>query len=389
MSFNAKRYLAIALILLVSLGGAGLLVAQKKPPEAEPIEDIATLVDVLDLVPTRVRFSVSSQGTVQPVVTTELVAEVSGPIISISDSFTAGGVFAANETLLQIDPVIYQAAVTQTEAILKQRQIEYDGIKRLDAQNYRSKIDLAAAEAALASAQADLVRARRDLDKTRVRLPYDGIVRAKVADVGQFVNAGTRLGTTFGTALAQVRLPLSQNDQRFLNLPEAGSAGTLESPLPVTLSGRYRGRDATWLAHIVRTEGVIDETNRVTYAVAQITDPYRRLDDSPQSTPLPVGTFAGAQIAGLYVDNVLEVPRSALRGNGQLLFVDDESQLRLRTVDVIRSDADTAFVAASSVADRRLVLTTMESPVNGQQVRIAGDDGDVVAPPNSEAAASD
>ncbi len=380
MSFKAKRILLIFTILVVTAGLQFLMVSNKKPPESKPIEDVAPLVEVLELAPTQVQFTVESQGTVRPAVTTELSAEVTGAIVEISPAFVAGGVFKAGETLLRIDPALYNAAVAQSQAVLTQRQIEFDGIKNLGAKNYRSKIDLAAAEAALEGAKADVVRARRDLNKTRVRLPYDGIVREKVADIGQFVNAGARLATTFSTEIVEIRLPLSQTDQRFLSLPESGD--TTEGA-PVTLTGQYRGRPATWQGRIVRTEGVVDETNRVTYAVVQVRDPYRR-DDDAQATPLLVGTFASAQIAGLYVDDVLEVPRASVRRNGQLLFVDGEGQLRIRNVDVIRSNATTAFVAANSVDERRLVLTTIEAPINGMQVRVAGDEP--ASPPASGAA---
>lgn len=364
------RLALVAIILILSLAAFYAMLQMRSKPPSEPVTPRVPLVDVIDLVPTSVRFSVPSQGTVQPAVQTQISAEVSGTIVSMSPAFVSGGTFDAGETLLQIDPTLFKATVDRAEATLRQRQVEYDGIKALDARNYRSKIDLAAAEAALASARADLVRARNDLDKTRIRLPYAGIVRARQADVGQFVSPGTVLGTAFGTERIEVRLPLSENDLRFLALPRTGIASP-EEAAPVTLSGRYRGQDTTWSARIVRTEGVIDETNRVTYAVAEVSNPYRRGSDD-DVLPLPVGTFVAANIPGREISNVLTIPRYAVRGNGQLVFVDGESQLILRNVELIRSDRDHAYIDAAQLTERRLVTTTLESPVNGQGVRIAG-----------------
>lgn len=374
MSFKLKRTVLIVLMLVGAVAITMGMAKSREKPKREPIKEVIPLVEVIDVAPAEVQFTVESQGTAQPAVTTQLSAEVAGPIIAMSPSFVVGGVFEAGETLLQIDPALFRTALTQTEAVLNQRQIEYDGIRNLGAKNYRSKIDLAAAESALAIAKADVTRARRDLDKTRVRLPYAGIVREKSADIGQFVTAGMSLGVTFGTDLVEVRLPLSQPDQRFVDLPEASDFADDEKNVPITLTGRYRGRAASWTGRIVRTEATIDEANRVTYAVAQIADPYRRREDSPQDTPLPVGTFVGAGIPGLFVDNVLEIPRLAVRGNGQVIFVDDEGQLRIRDVDVIRSSATMTYVAADSVAERRVVLTDLEAPTNGSQVRIVGED---------------
>ena len=367
------RVLIILVILGVSIGGASRMYQTREKPKSEPVAPRVPLVEVIDLVPTRVRFDVPSQGTVLPAVQTQLSAEVSGTIVSMSPKFVAGGVFDAGETLLEIDPVLYRAALDRAKATLKQREIEYEGIKQLDARNYRSKIDLAGAEAALASARADLVRARNDLDKTRVRLPYAGVVSARSTDIGQFVTVGTPLGTAFGSERAEIRLPLSETDLRFLDLPQTGAAPRDDAPA-ITLSGRYRGREATWSGRIVRTEATIDQTNRVTYAVAEVIDPYRRSTEPANATPLPIGSFVAASLPGRYFDNVLSVPRASVRGNGQLVFVDDESQLRLRTVALIRSDRSQSYVNAADVAERRLVVTTLESPVNGQPVRIAGED---------------
>ena len=68
------------------------------------------------------------------------------------------------------------------------------------------------ASAALATARAELVRARRNLERTYIRLPYDGLVRQKSADLGQFVSPGTKLGVTFSTEVAEIRLPLTDQD---------------------------------------------------------------------------------------------------------------------------------------------------------------------------------
>ena len=257
---------------------------------------------------------------------------------------------------MRIDPTNYDVAVDQAVALLKQRQIEFDGAEQLRNEGYRAESEWASAGAALASAKADLVKANRNLERTVIRLPYDGMVRSKETDLGQYVNTGTRLGVTFATDHAEVRLPLTDQDLAFVELPAAGSAATGSAataggPL-VDLSAVQRGDIAHWPARIVRTEGVVDETNRVTYAVARIEDPYRRSTGSEARSPLPMGTFVAASIEGTTVQNVIRVPRSSLRGNNQLLFVDEDSRLRIGTVDVLRADAGIRLPARRRPARR-------------------------------------
>jgi len=384
MEQGMPRKLQRAILILVILGTAGLisfrLVISKAPPEKKAEVPLATLVDVLELQGVDEQFSIRSQGTVKPRTETVLSAEVAGSIVSISPKFVAGGLFARDEELMRIDPTRYEVAVQQAEALLKQRQIEFDGAEKLRSQGYRAEAELASAATALAAARAGLVTARRDLEKTRIRVPYAGMVRAKETDIGYFVNPGSRLGVVFSTDYAEVRLPLTDADLAFIDLPteSGGTAGPM-----VRLTAVQRGVESSWQAQIVRTEGVVDEKTRVTYVVARVDDPYRRRPDTAAASALPMGTFVGASIEGRTLQNVVRVPRSALRGGDQLLFVDDDERLRIRTVDVLRADASSAWLRNAGLDGKRINLTPIESPVNGMQVRVS-DSGNADVAAHSE-----
>ena len=377
MSFRIKRVLLGAAILIAAFGIAAGLGQLKPPPETEDTGKVEVLVEVLPLEAGSVSFSIPSQGTVRPRTETILSAEISGSIVSISPKFIAGGVFDAGEELMRIDPTNYQGEVEQAEALLQQRQIEFDGAKSLRTQGYRAEAEFAAAAAALATAKSDLIRARRDFERTRIRLPYAGMVRSKDSDLGQYVNPGTKLGVVFATDYAEVRLPLTDQDLAFIDLPNASDIadrGSDDDGPPVTLSAVQRGQTVTWQAKIVRTEGVVDERARVTYAVARVIDPYRLKAGNDAVPVLPMGTFVGAVIEGNTVAGVVRIPRSSLRGNGQLVFVDDESRIRVRDVDILRSDAEFAYISSESLVGERVSLTVIESPINGMKVSVVGEE---------------
>ncbi|MEL7447854.1 MAG: efflux RND transporter periplasmic adaptor subunit [Pseudomonadota bacterium] len=374
MSRKVKRVLLSTFILVAAVAITGGLASMKPPPEKKDTTKLDVLVDVMPLTVESVAFTVESQGTVRPRTETVLVAEVAGPIVSLSPKFVAGGVFEANEELMRIDPEIFRVTVEQARAVLTQRQIEFDGAQSLKDRGYRAEAELAAASAALATAKADLARARRDLDRTSIRLPYAGLVRARETDLGQYVTPGTRLGVTFATDYAEVRLPLTDADLAFLNLPEASAVGTAANVGPeVTLEATVRGKPAQWQARLTRGEGVVDERTRVTFAVARVDDPYRFDAANPDAVPLPVGTFVSARIRGISRDDIIKVPRSAVRGGTQLLFVDDEKRLDIRTVDVLRSDSSYAYIVGGALPGERITSTTIETPINGMRVRINGE----------------
>jgi len=375
MNRKVIRALLIAGIFAVAIGGAYGLSKLKPPPETEETADVDPLVEVLPLVAGAEQFSIASQGTVRPRTETILSAEISGAIVEISPKFIAGGVFVAGEELLRIDPTNYAVAVDRADATLTQRQIEFDGAEKLRSQGYRAESEYASAAAALAAAEADLVNARRNLERTRISLPYDGMVRGKEADLGQYVNPGTRLGITFATDSAEVRLPLTDQDLAFVSLPGAEdirASGGIDGPL-VELRATQHGVARTWQARIVRTEGVVDEKNRVTYAVARIVDPYRLTGKSPNDSALPMGTFVAATIEGSTMSDVIRIPRMALRANNQLMFIDDENRIYMDFVHVIRADADYAYLLAGSLPAERISMTAIESAINGMQVRTTDD----------------
>ncbi len=363
-----RAAICVVLLLAAVAVAFGLASSREAPPKSEPSEQ-RMLVEVLTLEPTDARFLLASQGTVEPRIRTALSAEVAGPVVSISDQFVAGGVFSRGETLVTIDPTNYQAAVAEARATLTQREIEFAGVERLGEKGYRSETELAGAQAQLERAKAALVRAERDLQKTRVRLPYSGLVREKSVDIGQFVGIGAALGVVFATDTAEVRLPLTESDLRFLELPDSGVSGS--GALEIELTGQYRGMTHVWPARVVRSEGIIDSATRVTFVVAQINDPYAFRDTS-EHAPLPMGTFVTARIPGRLQTGVAQIPRGSLRGGDQVVLLDEENRVRIDSVNVIHTDDQSAWVEFESLAYTTLVTTAMEAPVNGQEVRVAG-----------------
>jgi hypothetical protein len=83
-----------------------------------------------------------------------------------------------------------------------------------------------------------------------------------------------------------------------------------------------------------------------------------------------MGTFVSAEIEGTTVSNVIRVPRHALRGNSELMFVDENNRLRIRPVTVLRTESGYAYIADGAEAGERISLTAIESPVNGMLVRV-------------------
>ena len=289
--------------------------------------------------------------------------------------------------LLQIDPSDYETALLRAEATLAARKAQLADQQARSEQALKDwnnlgregepsdlvlrKPQLAEARAAVQAAEAELQQARRDLERTRIKVPYDGLVRSKQVDVGQFVAPGTPLAVTFAVDHAEIRLPLSTSDLTYLDLPSATRLDQAHR-VPVTLTADTATGQQQWQAEIVRTEGVVDDRSRVVYAVAEVPDPYGVLGRNTQPE-LRMGTFVRAEIQGRRADNVVVLPRSVLQDGDTVLVADAERKLEIRPVEVLRAEPETVYIS-NGLADGELVVTTsFDAPIPGTQLSIIGE----------------
>ena len=231
------------------------------------------------------------------------------------------------------------------------------------------------ARANVLSAEADLKKAERKQSLTVIRSPYDAMIKEKLVDVGQYVSTGTQLARTFAVDFAEVRLPLTDQDIAFLNLPVKITSDNqaIQGPL-VELSSVIGGDEYRWPARIVRTEGVIDQRTRVHYAVARVADPYA-LNDRDERPPLAMGSFVKASIQGTLMKDVIAVPLQAIRGMDQVLIKDKDDKLRIHRVKIIRTDDKFAYVKDAELDNKAAITTAVYNPIDGMQVRDTTDAG--------------
>ena len=156
---------------------------------------------------------VNATGQIQPVLSVQVGAFVSGPIVELPAEFNQE--VRENDLLARIDPAIYDAIVQQESAILQVRQAEVQRVEALlqQARNDEQRgealrarnIDflsdtewdqlqfnrmsleaqLQVAKASVQQAQASLKNAQANLDYTFIRSPVDGIIIDRKIDPGQ------------------------------------------------------------------------------------------------------------------------------------------------------------------------------------------------------------
>jgi RND family efflux transporter MFP subunit len=374
---------APVLVLALTVGVVWALGATKPVPEKK--DDSLRLVSLyVDEVFTDTsNISVLTQGEARPKTEIDLVPQVSGRITFVAEEFAEGAEFQPNATLLKIEDAEYRMAVVRAEARVAeaetglQRELATAKLKQEQWADKRNagtptpfalnEPQVAEARAKIRSAEAELNDAKLNLARTEIKVPFLGRVMEKSVGVGQYINAGTKLGRVFSTDRIEIRLPLTDAQMVELDLP-MGFMATAENAPPVKLSAFVGNAEHIWKGRIVRTQAAVDQQTRLVYAIAEVTDPYG-LGVDETSMPLAVGLFVTAEIASNRSQDVFVIPRLALRNADKVYVINDEEKLEIRTVDILSTSEERVLLTAGVENGERVVTSTIPSAVNGMQVK--------------------
>ena len=374
-----KRYLSPIFVVIVGLGLAAVIIATGPKIEPQPPAPDAPMVKVGSVSFETIQLTSITHGTVLPRTESELVPEVSGRVIRISSAMVSGGFFREGEILFEIEPLDYEVALEQAIASLASARSELTNASK----SHERQLDLAKrqstsqsqkddalnrlrfAQASLREARARLSKANRDLQRTKITAPYDGRVRNEKVDIGQFVTRGVSVASLYATDIAEVRLPLHDEELAHLDIPLTGTLVERNQP-DVTLRALFAGAQHTWSGRIVRTEGELDPQTRMIHVVAQVPSPYLQEGDKP---PLAVGLFVEAEIIGRIVNRVIVLPRSAIQVNNQVYVVGSDNRLQFRDVEILRAVGEDIYVTDGIRAGETLCLSKLNNAVRGMLIR--------------------
>lgn len=373
-----RKFATILGTLGIFVGGFVLItVMQLARPKIEPGETVEVAPAVFYVVAKAkpVTLDVKAQGEVRPRTDINLTAQVAGRVTVVADAFVDGGAFKKDDILLQIEDADFRAAsagararMAQAEEALRREEAEASLAARdyeeLGIEGEASDLALRKPQLAQARANFDAMRAEYDaanlnLARTKVRAPFDGRVRERIAGLGQYVAPGAQLGRIFSTDVAEIRLLLNDNDLAKLGLPIAFT-GTDDTPGPIVkLSAAIAGTRHEWEARLARTDGAIDPTTRQIAATAVLDDPYGK--GAANGTPLAMGLFVDAVIEGKPYEGAFELPRSALHGQDEVYIIADGDVLQKRIVNVVSTEREMILVAGG-LREGDLVVS---SPLRG------------------------
>ena len=375
-----KAIITIAVLLAAVAAAAGIIMSRPMP-EQLTVSETTSAIRAMTVVKESLRLKIRSEGTVTPKTQTNVIPEIKGRVTWISPNLVVGGYFQAGDLLVTIDAADYeartglaQAQLLRAEAELEHKRFELQRLQTLIKDNLVSQSNLENAARAHKIAKANVIeskinlaQAERDLSRTKITAPFEGMVRSESIDIGQFVQQGAPIASIYASDAVEVRLPIVNAQLAYLdpaNL-QRGELDPATAPM-IRLTARYAGTSFIWRGQLARTEGEIDAQSRMITAVARV----RQDNQSPDVPPLQVGAFVAAEIEGQYLDDIVRLPRAALRPNSQVLIIDGDNRLRFRAVNVLRLENDFVIIDSGLESGEVVNLSPIQTVVDGMRVSL-------------------
>jgi len=390
MKFNRPSQLLIVIgILVFSLLVGGVAYAFRPKVEKLPVTTVLPSVQVVTVKAQTIKIPVISRGTVIPRTSITLSSQVNGEIIKVSSNFVNGGFFDKGDILVEINPLEYELAIHTAEAQVASAKQQLARAKANASQALanlkglggnrvktasayaRHEPQLAEANANLKAAKASHKIAKLNLKYTLITAPFDGRITKKHIDLGDYLSTGKAVSDIYAVDFAEVRLPLSDRQLALLDNSWLYQNNiNIVDKTEVSLDVEFLGQHFNWPATIVRSEGMVDQRDRLVYLVAQVKNPYQKDPEHPDRPPLAFGLYVDAVIEGREFDNIIEIPRTALRNNNLVWLATKNNTIELKSVVLLHKGRQSVYVRTGLITGDRVITTPLDIVTQGMNIRI-------------------
>jgi len=404
MKHNGKRHarwLIPLLVVVLALLVVGVLMLTRETPEAVEDDVREPRVETVTVQRDRHRQDIHVQGTVTAARRVSLQPQVAGRLVWIHPDLEPGGRVKANEPLFRIQVDDFEFAVEQQQSMLAEAEAQLRlergriQVAEREWELFQEELEqdeppelalrepqLAAAQAQLAAARAGLEQARLDLSRTEVRAPFDALVEREQAALGQLVSTQAEVASLVASNHFWLRAAVAQERIPDIAIPgvnaRTGAAVEIRHRLG-DLVIRRRGE-------VVRLLGDVSPEGRMARVLIRVDDPLgldgqpgnQGNEDGPPGSgpgpPLLLDAFVDARIQGAVVEDLIELPRRALREGERAYVVTADATLSIRELDIAWARPDTVLVREGLEDGDRVITSPLAMAHEGMPVVVGGDD---------------
>ena len=369
-------------VIITGIAAASYLKKTGPTSERRPPVRLAPVVQVKELFPGNHFAMIHAMGTIIPARNLELKSRVSGEIIDIHPEFIEGGFLKAGTKILQIDPVDYELALIQKEKALADAIYEYKlelgrqevarrewELLGLEKEASAREIELALrkphlekAQAAITAAEAEVKKAQLDLSRTVITTPFNALVRNRHVNVGSQVTEQHSLADMIGTDTYWIQTSIPVERLSWIKIPHR--QGDPASTAHIHYARRFKKT-----AKVVRLLGDLSDEGRMARILIEVNDPLGLEQQKDGPPPLLIGDYVHVQIEGNLLENVYQIPRTALRENAFIWVMNENSNLEIKEVQPVWREVDTVIIDRGIQPGELLVVTDLSAPVEGMPLQ--------------------
>ena len=277
-------------------------------------------------------------GTLEAIEEITIVSEIDAVIKSLP--FKEGRFIKQGDLIAQLDDSQLAAEFARAEALFVQSETNYNRIKILSEKNLNTKQELDDALAVLKVTEANLEFAESRLSKTKIMVPFNGIIGTRKVNVGDFIRIGQEI-----TQLANL------NNLRVLfSVPERFLSELKTNSSIVIYSSVYPGYEIE--GKIIAIEPILNSETRNVNVVGYLKNPGQKFRS---------GMSANIIVALSERPNALIIPNQAVFASGDLSFV-----------YVVQKDSSVSQVPVTLGLQLSDVVEVVDGLQNGMQVVQAG-----------------
>jgi hypothetical protein len=116
--------------------------------------------------------------------------------------------------------------------------------------------------------------------------------------------------------------------------------------------------------------GDLATEGRMARILVEVADPLGLKASNQDRSPLLIGEYVRVKIIGRKLDNVFQIPRTALKDNSNIWIVKENKTLEIRKVRPVWRDADIVLLKNGLKPGEQLIVSDLPAPVEGMTVRV-------------------
>ncbi len=220
--------------------------------------------------------------------------------------------------ILSLDKADLEQQISAAQALLEQREVEYQGANKLKQKGLNDAVALARAQSNLEMAKSQLSQVKLQLKRTHIVAPFSGIINKRMVEVGDYLGRGDPILELADLDPLIVRADVTQSEVLGLKLGQAVNASILNG-------SRYQG-DIRYIA------SVADDGTNTFKVEAKFDNPNMKL---------PAGFSTQLDIDVESVNAVHLSPAfMALDENGNIgvKTIDDDNRVVFTPINIVKSE---------------------------------------------------